>query len=101
MDLIIIVLLILVIGFVFRDFKSVVYLFGILEIFFRLFHKIAIKLNIEAFSKFVNSYIPSSLSALLDKYADGLLFEVLEWLLIIIFIWFLVYLVEYFIHKKK
>ena len=101
MDLIIIVILILIIGFVFKDFKSVVYLFGILEIFFRLFHKIASKLSIEAFSRFVNNYIPSSLSALLDKYADGLLFDVLEWVLIIIFIWFLVYLVEYFIHKKK
>ena len=101
MDLIIIVLLILVIGFVFRDFKSVVYLFGILEIFFRLLHQIALKLNVPAFTTFINNYIPSSLSALLDKYADGLLFEVLEWLLIIIFIWFLVYLVEYFIHKKK
>ena len=101
MDLIIVVILILIIGFVFRDFKSVVYLFGILEIFFRLFHKIAGKLNFAAFSKFVNTYIPTSLSALLDKYADGLLFEVLEWVLIILFIWFLIYLVEYFIHKKK
>lgn len=101
MDLIILLILILIIVLFFKDFKSVVYLLGILETFFRLIHKIASKLQIPGFTTFVKDYIPSSLSSVLAKYSNGLLFEVLEWGLIILFIFFLIYLIKYFIKKKK
>lgn len=101
MDLIILIILIVAIVLFFRDFKSVVYLFGILEIFFHLMHKLASMLKIKAFTNFINAYIPSSLQSILAKYSNGLLYDVLLWGLLIIFFAFLFYLIKYFIKKKK
>ena len=60
MDLIILLALIVIIAFFFRDYKNVVYFLGIIEIFFRLVHRIAELINLAGFQSFVNEYIPSS-----------------------------------------
>ena len=99
MDLIIILILIAVIVFFFRDFKHTAYFFGIVEIFFRLLHFIADHIHIPELSKFINQYIPSSLFTMLGKYANGLLYEILMWGLFAYFCALLVYLVMYFFKR--
>ena len=86
MDLIILLALIVIIAFFFRDYKNVVYFLGIVEIFFRIIHFIGDHLKISELNKFINDYIPQSLFTMLGKYSNGLLYEILIWLLLAIFI---------------
>ena len=101
MDLIILLILIVVIAFFFRDYKNVVYFLGIVEIFFRILHFIGDHLKIVELNKFINDYIPTSLFSMLGKYANGLLYEILMWLLLACFISLEVYLVKYFFKRGK
>ena len=63
--LILLVVAIIVVGIFFKDFKSVVYFLGIIEIFFRIIHKVASLLGISDFSYFVDKYIPLTIIKLL------------------------------------
>ena len=99
MDLIIILVLIAVIVFFFRDFKHTAYFFGIIEIFFRLVHFVGDHIHIPELSKFIDKYIPSSLFTMLGKYANGLLYEILMWGLFAYFCALLVYLIMYFFKR--
>lgn len=101
MDLIILLALIVIIAFFFRDYKNVVYFLGIVEIFFRIIHFIGDHLKISELNKFINDYIPQSLFTMLGKYANGLLYEILMWLLLAIFISLEVYLIKYFFKRGK
>lgn len=101
MDLIIFIILIMVVVFYFKDFKSVVYFLGITEIFFRLVHIIKSKIAMVELTKIVNTYIPTSLSSILAKYANGLLYDVMIWGLIALFVCFEFYLIKFWIKKKK
>lgn len=100
MDLIIILILIIGIAFIYKDFKKVVYFIGIMEIFFRLLHAIVLRLHIAEITTFVKTYIPSSLIHVLAKYSSGLLFEILVWLVIAVLCIFEFFLVKSFIKKK-
>ena len=103
MDIILIVLVVAIIavGLFFRDFKSVVYFLGIIEIFFRFVHRIAELINLAGFQSFVNEYIPSSLEAVINNYSSGILNIILTWILILLFAYFEWYLINYWIQKKK
>jgi hypothetical protein len=100
MDLIIILVLIVVIAFFFKDFKNVVYFLGILEIFFRLIHFVANRLGIKEFTNFVNAYIPGTLLDIIGKYANGLLYEIFVWILVFMFGALEFYLIKYFIKRN-
>ena len=99
--LIVLVVAIIAVGLFFRDFKSVVYFLGIIEIFFRLVHRIAELINLAGFQSFVNEYIPSSLEAVINNYSSGILNIILTWILILLFAYFEWYLINYWIQKKK
>ncbi len=99
--LIVLVILIVIVGLFFKDFKSVVYFIAILEVLFRLLHKISSLLNVNVFNNFVNSYIPSSIEGIINIYSSGILNTILIWVMIFIFSCFLYYLVIYWIKKKK
>lgn len=99
--LILLVVLIIVVGLFFKDFKSVVYFLGIVEIFFRLIHRLANLLGIKEFIGFVNKYIPASLEGIIDAYSSGILYTVLIWILLLLFVYFEFYLVSYWISKKR
>lgn len=101
MDLIILLALIVIIAFFFRDYKNVVYFLGIVEIFFRIIHFIGDHLKISELNKFINDYIPQSLFTMLGKYSNGLLYEILIWLLLAIFISLEIYLIKYFFKRGK
>lgn len=99
--LIILVIAIIAVGLFFKDFKSVVYFLGIVEIFFRIVHKLANLLKIEGFSTFISKYIPGSLEDIINIYSSGILNTVLIWILLFLFIYFEWYLVMYWVSKKK
>lgn len=99
--LILLVIAIIIVGLFFKDFKSVVYFLGIIDIIFRLFHKLIELVKIQGITDFVNNYIPSSLEAIINYYSTGILNTVLIWVLFFLYVYFLVYLIKYFIQKKK
>lgn len=100
MDLIIILILVAIVVMVRRDVKFLVYLLGILEVFFRLVHYIGDKLTIIDINTFVNKYIPTSIFSVFDKYTTGIVYDFICWILVVGFGTFLYYLVSYLINKR-
>ena len=103
MDIILIILVvaIIIVGIFFKDFKSVVYFLGIIDIFFRLLHKLIELINVKQKTSFVKTYIPSSLEMIINNYSSGILNTVLIWILFLLYIYFEIYLIKYWIKKKK
>jgi len=103
MDVILIVLVIaiIVVGLFFKDFKSVVYFIGIIDILFRLLYKLIELINVKEITKFVVTYIPSSIEAIIDNYSSGILNTILIWVLFLLYEYFVYYLIKYWIKKKK
>jgi hypothetical protein len=100
MDLIIFLILVVAIALFFKDFKNVVYFICIIEIFFHIIHYIASHIGLKAFESIVNTYIPNSLLSIISKYASGLLYDIFEWGLVILFCCLLFYLIKYFIKRN-
>lgn len=100
MDLIIILVLITAIILIYRDVKYLVYLLGILEIFFRVIHSIGDNLKIIDFNNFVDKYIPTSLFDVFAKHTTGIIYDIISWSLVLAFCGLLYYLVKYMIKKK-
>ncbi len=99
--LILLVVAIIIVGLFFKDFKSVVYFLGIIDITFRLFHKLIELIKISALTEFVTKYIPSSLESVINHYSTGILNTILIWILFLLYIYFLIYLIKYWVKKKK
>ena len=100
MDLIVILIFIVLVIVWRRDFKCFVYTFGAIEIFFRLMHFIKETFNIKELTRLVNTYIPTTILDVFEKYSAGLLFDILK-IVYIGFIGLLVfYLVKYIIKRK-
>ena len=99
--LILLVVAIIIVGLFFKDFKSVVYFLGIIDITFRLFHKLIELIRISALTEFVTKYIPSSWEAVINHYSTGILNTILIWILFLLYIYFLIYLIKYWVKKKK
>lgn len=99
--LILLVVAIIIVGLFFKDFKSVVYFLGIIDITFRLFHRLIELIKISALTEFVTKYIPSSLEAVINHYSTGILNTILIWILFLLYIYFLIYLIKYWVKKKK
>lgn len=100
MDLIILLILIAIIIFFFKDFTAFVYFLGIVEIFLRIVNFIANHIGVSEISVWMNTNFPNSIFSILAKYANGLLYEVLCWLLVMCFCVLLFHLVKYFIKRK-
>lgn len=99
-DLIVLLLLIGLIVFFFKDFKSFIYSIAIIEIFLRLIHFISGHIQIGEFQSFVAKYIPDSILSILAQYTSGSFFDFLTWVFVILFLVFEVYLVRYLFKKK-
>ena len=99
MDLIILFVLVVIVCFVYRDVKFVVYLLGILEIFFGIVHYLGDNFVL-SFNDFINKNIPPSIFSLIDKYTSGFVNDVLSFLFLFMMGMFLFYLVRYFFRRK-
>lgn len=100
MDLLILIVLIVIVVCAYRDVKFVSYLFGILEIFFRIVHYLGDNIPIINLNPVVNKYFPTSLFSVIDRYTSGIVNDLISWILVIIFILFLYCLIKYFFKKK-
>lgn len=100
MDLIVLLVLMAIIVIVFKDTKCLIYFLGIVEIFFHAIHYIAAHIGIQELSRIIIKYIPSSILVIIDRYADGLLYDILAWLFVFCFFVLDYYLIKYFFHRK-
>ena len=79
-DAIIVVALIIVAFCWFRRFSKMVYAVGIIDIFLRLLNYISANIGIPGFHGWVTSIFPSSMPGLLDKYMNGILLTILDFI---------------------
>ncbi len=100
MELIIILILIGIVIFVYKDYHFIVYLLGTLEIFFRLIHYIGDNIKFININSFINKYIPTSLFDVVSKYTSGIVETIASWLLVFAFILLLIYLIKYLFKIK-
>ena len=100
MDLVIVIALLAVVIFIYKNVHFVVYLLGVLEIFFRLIHYIGDNIPFLNMNPFINKYIPTSLFSIISKYTTGVVEIILSWLLVLSFVMLLIYLVKYLFKIK-
>lgn len=96
-DAIVVVVALLLVIFVFRKFSSFVYAMAIMDIFLRIMAFLRDKVPLRE----LGNIFPSNIPALLDKYTDGIVLDILLWGYVFLYTCFLVYITNYFIHKKK
>lgn len=96
-DLIVVVILLLLVIFVFRKFSSFVYAIAIIDIFLRIMAFFRDKVPL----KELGNIFPSDIPDLLGDYTNGIILDILLWAYVFIYVCFLVYITNYFIHKKK
>ena len=96
-DLIIIVLALIAVICIFRRFSSFVYAVAIVDIFLRIMYFLRIKVPLKELA----NIFPADLTEVFSKYTNGILLDILLWAYAFIYVCFLVYIINYFIHKKK
>lgn len=99
MDLIVLIILIAIIVFFFKDFTAFVYSLGIIELFLRIVNFIANNIGKNEVSVWLNNTFPNSIFTILAKYSSGLLYTVLCWLLVICFCILLFHLIKYLVKR--
>ncbi|MCI9233016.1 MAG: hypothetical protein HFH08_00295 [Bacilli bacterium] len=100
MDLVILVVLIGIVVFFFKQFSSFVYFVMIADIFLRLMHGIAGLLKIAEFTGFVNKYIPVSIPGIINTYSTGIFNTLLILGYIILVSIFEFYIIRIFFKKR-
>lgn len=100
MDAIILIILILIVCFYFRNFYKIVNAIAIIDIFLRIFSYIIRNVEIKGISEYVEKYLPESIPAIIRSYTDGLICNVLVWLYVIIMGIFLFYTIRHFFRSK-
>ncbi len=101
MDVVIMMAIIGAIVFFFkRTFSGFVYSVAMVDIFLRVLAFIKAKLFAGNILVFLNKWFPVSVPAMIDKYTDGVLCEVLIWVYVGIMVVFLFYTLRIFINKK-
>lgn len=83
-----------------RTFSGFVYAVAMVDIFLRLLAFIKVKLLSGSVVGFLNKWFPASMPAVIDKYTNGIVCEVLIWVYVGIMIVFLFYTIRTFINKK-
>lgn len=99
-DVIIILILLGVVIFLFRKFSSFVYAVAIIDIFLRILTFIRDN-TVPELKSLIGKYFPESIPAIIAKYSNGVFYNILIWAYVIIFAIFLVYIIKYFIKKRK
>lgn len=100
MDIIIIIVLLLVMFFFVRKINSIVYFIPIIDIGLRIINFLKSNINSPEISDFLNSYLPTSIPSVVDKYTTGVLNEVIIWVYVVIFIIFEIKLIGTFLKRK-
>ena len=96
-DVIIVGLILLAVVVLFRKFSSFVYATAIIDITLRILCFLKVKVPL----KELGNIFPGSIPAIFEKYTKGIVLDLLLWAYVFIYVCFLVYITNYFIHKKK
>ena len=83
-----------------RTFSGFVYSVAMVDIFLRLLAFIKGRLFSGNVVVFLNKWFPSSMPAVINKYTNGIVCEVLVWIYVGIMVVFLFYTIRTFINKK-
>ncbi len=97
-DIIIILALLVLVVFFYRKFSSFIYSVVIIDLFLRIVAYIFS--HVPGLDK-IDTHLPWNIPMMLDKYTDGILYDILEWIYVGIYAIFLVYIIIYFTHKRK
>ncbi len=100
LDAIIVVALIVASFGWFRRFSKFIYSVAIIDMFLRLINFIANNIGIKGFDKWVNNVFPNSIPEIIDKYTNGIVCTIIEWVYIAIMVFFLFYTIRAFVRKK-
>ena len=100
-DVVVLVVLIVIVIMFFKRFSSFVFFVAIVDILLRILTFIKNNIGLPDVSALIGKYIPASISAIIDKYCDGILNIVLQWAFVILMCIFLGYIIKIFIRKKK
>lgn len=100
MDLIILLVLIAIVIFFFRDFKCFIYALGIIEIFLQVMDFIRRNVEVPEISNLIARYLPSSIIEIIGRYATGAFYIILVWLFVICMLCLDFYLLKYFFKRK-
>ncbi len=96
-DVIVIGILLLAVVLLFRKFSSFVYAVAIIDIALRILCFLKVKVPLKELGKI----FPESIPAIFEKYTSDIVLDLLLWAYVFIYVCFLVYITNYFIHKKK
>jgi len=101
MEAIIIILILLIVLFYYRRFGKFVYAFAIIDILLRILTFLKNNISASSFKTFISKYIPASYPALINKYTNGTINDILTWFYVGMFIIFEFYIIKAFIKNKK
>lgn len=100
MDLLIFIVLIGIVLFVFRSFKSFIYFIALVEILLRILSFVCTSIPVNEITSWIKNNIPNSIHTIINTYSTGILNQVLVWGLVICFIIFEYYTFRIFLKKK-
>ena len=100
-DLIVLIILILIVIMFFKRFDSFVLFIGIIDIFLRILAYIKHNIGLKDVSDLIGKYLPESVFDIIDKYTNGIIQTILNWIFIFIMCIFLFYITKIFMKKKK
>ena len=100
-DLIVLVVLILIVVMFFQRFDSFVLFVGIIDIFLRILTFIKNNIGLKDVSQIIGKYLPESVFHIIDKYTNGIVQLILNWVFVFIMCIFLFYVTKIFMKKKK
>ena len=100
-DLVVRIVLLVFVIIYSKRFQTYMFGFGMIDILFRILNLINGFIPIKEIRTFINTYIPDSISSVINHYTKGIFNTVLTWIYIIIMAIFLFYVVKIFLKRKK
>ena len=100
-DLVSLIVLLVFVIIYSKRFQTYMLGFGIIDILFRILNIINGFIPIKEIRNFINTYIPSSVPNVINKYTTGIFNTILIWIYVIIMAIFLFYITKIFFNKKK
>ena len=82
-------------------FSSIYYFIAIFDILLRILTFLKKNLGLPDVAALIDKYIPESVFAMIGRYTTGIWNSILQWAFVIVMIVFEVYIIQYFIKKRK
>lgn len=101
LDLIVLAVLVIIVIIYSKRLQTYMFGFGMIDILFRILNIINGFIPSKNIQGIINTYVPASIPAVINKYTNGLLNTVLILIYVIIMAIFLYYIIKIFIKRKK